>query len=126
MVLHLVLLKPRADLSTGDREAFVTAFRNAVTAIPSVRRCRVGRRITHGAGYEKAMTDAADAMFMAALEFDDLAGLQTYLRHPAHAELGARFGQIASGTDPEGSPGAAWSWVFDFEAGGLEGLEGLI
>jgi hypothetical protein len=121
MVLHLVLLKPRADLSAADREAFAAAFRRAVTLIPTVRRCQVGRRITHGAGYEAGMPDAAD--FIAAIEFDDLAGLQAYLRHPAHAALGAKFGQITSGTDPAGSPS---TWVFDFEAGGLEGLEKLI
>ena len=40
---------------------------------------------------------------------DDLAGLQTYLRHPAHEELGRLFGQSLSG-----------SLVYDFEVGGTE------
>ena len=44
----------------------------------------------------------------------DLDGLQTYLRHPAHIELGARFGQSLSS-----------ALVYDFEVGGMEVLEKL-
>jgi hypothetical protein len=32
-----------------------------------------------------------DYTHVALLEFEDLAGLKTYLEHPAHAELGSRF-----------------------------------
>ena len=32
-----------------------------------------------------------DFAFIGLLEFDDLAGLQAYLDHPAHAELGTLF-----------------------------------
>ena len=32
-----------------------------------------------------------DFSFVSVLEFDDLAGLQAYLNHPAHAELGTLF-----------------------------------
>ena len=70
------------------------------------------RRITHGAGYEQTSVDAAD--FVAAIDFDDLAGLEAYLRHPAHQELGARFGQSLSA-----------ALVYDFEMGGVEELSGL-
>lgn len=89
MVWHLVLMKPRADLSAGDRQALLDAFNRAVREIPTVREARVGRRITHGTAYEAAAPDSAD--FVASIGFDDLAGLQTYLRHPAHEELAARF-----------------------------------
>jgi len=70
---------------------------------------RIGRRVIHGAGYERTSPDAAD--FLAAIDFDDLHGLQTYLRHPAHEELGVRFGQSLSA-----------ALVYDFEAGGPEEL----
>jgi hypothetical protein len=109
MVTHVVLMKPRADLSEGDRRAFVTAFEAAVRDIPAIRDVRIGRRVKHGAGYEQAAPDAAD--FLAALDFDDLAGLQTYLHHPAHEALGIRFGQCLSA-----------ALVYDFEAVALEDL----
>jgi hypothetical protein len=113
MVWHLVLMKPRADLAAADAEALIAALRHAVDAIPVVRELRVGRRLVHGAQSEKAAPDSAD--FMVSIGFDDLAGLQTYLRHPAHEELAARFYQSLSS-----------ALVYDFEAGGLEGLGELV
>lgn len=107
-------MKPRADLPVSDREALVAAFERAVRNIPTVRGVRVGRRIVHGAGYEASAPDSAD--YVATIDFDDLAGLQTYLRHPAHDELGARFGVSLSS-----------AFVYDFEVGGIEALRnGLV
>ena len=103
MVTHVVFMKPRLDLSIADRRALVAAFERATREIPSVRSVRVGRRVKHDAGYEAA---APDADYLALLDFDDLAGLQAYLSHPAHHELGARFGQSLSS-----------AWVCDFEVG---------
>ena len=104
MIAHVVLLKPRPDLESADRRAFVEAFERAMRDIPTVRAVRVGRRVTHGAGYEQQMPDTAD--FMAVIDFDDLVGLQTYLRHPAHQELGTLFGESL-----------ASALVYDFEVG---------
>jgi hypothetical protein len=89
MVWHLVLMKPRPDLSASERQELVSAFDHAVRNIPTVREVRIGRRAVHGAGYESAAPDSAD--FMISIGFDDLAALQSYLRHPAHEELAARF-----------------------------------
>ena len=91
MVVHVVLFKPRADLPASDRAAFVSALERTIKEIPTVRGVRVGRRVTFGAGYEKTAPDAAD--YLAVLEFDDLAGQQTYLQHPAHEGLGNRFNE---------------------------------
>jgi hypothetical protein len=102
MIWHLVLLKPRPDLAAADRQAFAAAFRRAVTAIPTVRGVRVARRVTHGAGYEQSAPDAAD--YLAVIEFENRAGLESYLSHPAHDELGLRFGQSLSA-----------AMVYDFE-----------
>ena len=101
-------MKPRADLSAGDRTAFVESFERAIRDIPTVRGVRIGRRVRHGAGYESS---APDADYAVIIDFDDVAGLQTYLRHPAHVELGARFGQALSS-----------AMVYDFELGGIEAL----
>ena len=92
MLWHLVLLKPRANLTTAERRRFGDAFRQAVSVIPSVRAVRFGRRVTHGAGYEQDAPDAAAAI----VEFDDREGLQAYLAHAAHDELAAHFGQFLS------------------------------
>src|ERR1700730_2323274 len=109
MISHVVLMKPRRDLSATDRRALIDALERAVREIPTVRGVRVGRRVIHGAGYEASAPDAAD--YVAILDFDDLAGLQTYLRHPAHEELGSKFGQLLSA-----------AMVYDFQAGPLDAL----
>jgi hypothetical protein len=48
---------------------------------------------------------------IAEIDFDNLDGLQAYLRHPAHEELGKRFGQSLEA-----------AMVYDFEMGGVEEL----
>ena len=93
MIAHVVLMKPRADLPEADRTSFLAAFERATREIPTVRAVRVGRRVRFGAGYEQT---SPDIDYVATIDFDDLQGLQTYLRHPAHQELGARFGQVMS------------------------------
>src|SRR6266851_4192100 len=113
MIAHVVLLKPKPDLSVDDRRAIVSAFERAVAEIPNVRAVRVGRRTRHGAGYETVAPDAAD--YLIAIDFDDISGLQAYLRHPAHEELGVRFGQSLSS-----------AFVYDFEVGGIEELSRLV
>jgi hypothetical protein len=89
MIAHIVLFKPRADLSAEARQRLAEFFEAALREIPSIRRARVGRRITHGRGYEALMT--VDYQYAAVLEFDDVAGLKAYLEHPAHEQLGAQF-----------------------------------
>ena len=93
MVTHLVLMKPRPDLSPADRQALLGAFERAIREIPTVLDVRVGRRIVHGAGYEQAAPDAAD--YLVVIDFNDLAGLQTYLRHPAARRAGSAVQPVA-------------------------------
>ena len=88
MLVHLVLFAPRPGLTRQEEGALAAAFERAVGDIPTVRSARVGRRVRHGASYEDG---AGDYPYAALLEFDDLAGLQAYLNHPAHRDLGARF-----------------------------------
>ncbi len=108
MISHIVLMKPRPDLAAAARTGFLEAFTRAVREIDTVRAVHIGRRLRHGAGYEAT---SPDVDIVAAINFDDLAGLQAYLRHPAHQELGARFGQTMS-----------VAMVYDCEVGGLEVL----
>lgn len=108
MITHVVLLSPRSDLTSAERDRFVEAFREAVTMVPQVRSVRVGRRVTHGAGYEAGAPALA---FLALIDFDDVAALQAYLRHPAHAQLGELFGSVVSSV-----------LVLDYEVGGIDRL----
>jgi hypothetical protein len=101
-------MSPREDLSLDERSAFIDAFERAIREIPTVKAVRVGQRVTHGAGYERL---APGADYLAVIDFEDLADLQTYLRHPAHEELGVRFGQSLRS-----------ALVYDFEVGGPEEL----
>jgi hypothetical protein len=108
LISHIVLMSPRADLPLDERAAFIDAFERAVREIPTIKAVRVGRRVTHGAGYEQL---APDAEYVAVIDFDTLADLQAYLRHPAHDDLGVRFGRALRS-----------AMVYDFEAGGPEAL----
>ena len=112
MVTHLVLLKPRTDLPLEARRALVDAFERASRAIPDVRAVRVGRRLVHGAGYETSSSESVE--YLVLIDFDDLAGLQAYLSHTAHDELGTHFNQSVSS-----------ALVFDFEVGDLDALRRL-
>lgn len=89
MITHLVLFRPRADLSASQRRELADALSTAIRDIPSVRRARVGRRVTHGRAYEQLMR--VNYEYAAVLEFDNLDGLKAYLAHPAHEALAARF-----------------------------------
>ena len=89
MLVHLVLFRPKPGIAEADRDAMFEAMHIAARDIPTVRRFHVGTRVRHNAGYEALMPQ--DFPYAAVIEFDDLAGLQTYLRHPQHDRLGALF-----------------------------------
>lgn len=89
MVVHVVLFRPKAEVTDSDREAMFAALDAAATRIPEVRRFFVGARLMHGGAYEPSMP--ADFPFAAIIEFDDLAGLKAYLDHPDHKALGDLF-----------------------------------
>lgn len=112
MVSHVVLFKPRPDLAADDRAALLASFERAVQAIPAVRGVRVGRRVSHGASYERQSPDIAD--FLVVIDFDDVAGLRRYLEHEAHGELGTRFNESL-----------ASALVYDFELTAMTDLKKL-
>jgi hypothetical protein len=96
VILHIVLFEPRPDLTEAERRQVLEDLRVAATSIPALRRCRIGRRLRHGApGYEQTMQ--VDYQYAAIMEFDDRAGLEAYLRHPAHEGIGRHFVASAAG-----------------------------
>ena len=89
MIAHVVLFRPRVDLSAEARQALATSFEAALTQIPvdSSRPCR--QRIAVGRPYESLME--VDYSYTAIIEFDDRAGLIAYLDHPTHEQLASQF-----------------------------------
>jgi hypothetical protein len=84
-------MKARTDLTPEESRAFVAAFERAINEIPTVRTVRIGQRVRH------------------IIDFDNLDGLQAYLAHPAHVELGELFYSCLSA-----------GMVYDYEVGSLE------
>ena len=108
MIAHVVLFSPKAELGDVARQRLAAAFEHARREIPSIRRAHIGRRIMHGRPYEQLMS--VNYEYAAILEFDTLAGLTSYLAHPAHDALGALFFEafdVALMYDYEMEPGAA-------------------
>lgn len=88
MILHLVLFTPRPSIGADTQSRFAEALERALTTIPSVVSYRIGRRIRVGAAYEAI---SARFEYCGVIEFADRHGLEVYLTHPAHAELGQLF-----------------------------------
>jgi hypothetical protein len=107
MIWHLVLMKPHDDLRAADRQSLLDAFHRATRDIPTIREVRMGRRVNRGSTYEHVGPDSPD--FLVSIGFDDLAGLNAYLRHPAHEELASRFTQSLKA-----------GWIFDFESSSID------
>ena len=93
MTFHLVLFRPRPDVSAEERDGLLAAMRTAAEGIPSVRRFDIGERVTNPPQY--VLGGFPDFPYVAWLEFDDEAGLHAYLSHPLHVELGRRFNGAA-------------------------------
>jgi hypothetical protein len=90
VIVHLVLLQPRPDLTGEQRAAALETLKRAAADVPDIRRFRLGRRVRHGLpGYEQLMPQ--DFEFALIIEVDDLGALKRYLQAPAHAALGDLF-----------------------------------
>ena len=87
MIVHTVLFKPAASIDPGQKARILESVTEAVRRCPTVRACRIGRRVRHGLpGYEQQMGE--DYQYLLVLEFDDVEGLRQYLEHPAHGAIG--------------------------------------
>jgi Stress responsive A/B Barrel Domain len=87
MISHLVLFRPKPDLSAEDRAALIHALKHAVDGIPQIKHAAIGKRILlNRPGYETQMAEHFE--YSAILDFDSEADLRAYLDHPAHNDLG--------------------------------------
>jgi hypothetical protein len=114
MIAHVVLFRPRPDLSMADRRALIDTWAKALRDIPSIRRAMVGRRIRIGRAYEEMIR--TDLPYAAILEFDDADAVRAYLDHPAHAGIATRFFAAIADT-----------LIYDFEVEeSADGLRGML
>jgi Stress responsive A/B Barrel Domain. len=88
MIAHVVLFRPKRELTAEERQAFVGALEDALTKIDLIKRATIARRIVLGRLYDQGATDFP---FAAILEFATEADLRAYLDHPAHVNLGRQF-----------------------------------
>src|SRR5690554_5758558 len=89
MLTHIVLFRPRPDLSPSDITALIEGIERAAREIPEVRRFTVGRLTSNPPAYLAGA--ATEFPFAAIVEVDDRAALDAYLSHPAHVALGTAF-----------------------------------
>jgi len=102
MLVHIVLFRPKASLSSSEQRALISSIEQAATNIPTIRRFRVGRALPDPPAYQ--LQGFPDMPYVAILEFDDRAALEDYLEHHAHGELGRRFNE-----------GAEAALIYDYE-----------
>lgn len=87
MISHVVLFRPKADLTPSERAKLISALKHAVGGIPQIKRASIGKRILlNRPGYETQMAEHFE--YSAILDFDSEADLRAYLDHPAHNNLG--------------------------------------
>ncbi len=114
MIAHIVLFRPKPDLSPLVIGELVEAVRTALRDIPSIRRSRVGKRVRHGRSYEGLM--GVNYEYAAILEFDDMDSLGAYLEHAAHDRLADVFFAAFES-----------ALMYDFELGeGAAALDGFL
>ena len=102
MIAHVVLFRPRADLTADQRATFLAALQYALTNIPLIKRARVGRRVTLGRLYDQQNIEQYP--YIAIMEFEHETALREYLNHLAHETLGTEFYKTAEA-----------ALVFDYE-----------
>jgi len=90
MISHIVLFRPRADVTPREQRAFVAALENACRHVPTISRATIGRSLPDSNG--------RDFPYTAVIEFEDEAGFAAYLAHPLHDPLAALFRQTCAAT----------------------------
>jgi hypothetical protein len=89
-VIHVVLVRWRADADDATRRAVRDGVRSLASAIPGVLRIEEGPSVSpegleQGHGYGFVVT------------FADAAARDAYLPHPAHVEVAEAIGRAADG-----------------------------
>ena len=78
MIRHVAVFRFVESFTAAEREHWMTLLRALPAQIPELRSMSVGTDVLGG-------TSSHELAIVA--DFDDLAGLEAYNRHPAHAEV---------------------------------------
>ena len=78
MIRHVAVFRFVPEFTTDQREQWMSMLRQLPEQIPELRSMSVGADLVGGAS-------SHDLAIVA--DFDDLAGLEAYSSHPAHAEI---------------------------------------
>jgi hypothetical protein len=113
VVVHLVLYRPKPGFDAEAQQRFAAAIVAARQQIAAIHRFTVGRRMADGPSYK--LGPFPDFPYMASIEFEDRAGLVTYLQHPLHGALGQAFNETT-----------AAALVYDFEIADAASPEALL
>jgi hypothetical protein len=97
MILHIVLLEARADLTPTAVQTFLKVLETASRDIPSILDVRAGSVRDLGLGYEDR-SEGRGFSHAAVFSFASMDDLKAYLVHPAHQALGEQFWQVAART----------------------------
>jgi hypothetical protein len=109
MILHVVLFRPRADVTEAERRGFAAALAKARATIPDVLHFWVGKRVTEGPAY--LMSGFPDFPYAAVVAVRDRAALDVYLNDPAHDAMSRYFNGTAEA-----------ALIYDYELGEPEAL----
>jgi len=89
VLTHVVLFRPKPELTAAAADALIAAIERAAREIPVVRRFEIGRRTATPPAYPAGAPP--DFPYVAIVTVDDRLALDAYLAHPAHQALGAAF-----------------------------------
>jgi hypothetical protein len=97
MIAHIVLFEPKASVTADERQAFLGSIRTAALEIPDIRQARIGKTLSLGVMTENRLV-GQQYSYAAIFEFDDAAGLKSYLDHPVHDSVRALFWKLCEST----------------------------
>jgi hypothetical protein len=93
VILHIVLFRPRPDVTDAERNAFRAALDAARASIPDVLHFWTGSRLEEGPAYR--LSGFPDFPFAAIVAVRDRPALDAYLSHPAHEAVSRWFNGTA-------------------------------
>jgi hypothetical protein len=94
VIAHIVLFDVKEGLTTERLRLFARMFSLHAKLIPGIRRVTVGRSMPDGPVYYPSI-GVSTYQLAAVLEFDDKQGLDGYLKHPLHVELGRSLWEVS-------------------------------
>jgi hypothetical protein len=102
MILRVVLFQLRSEVTDYDSRVLLASINGAVKSVPGLLSFNVGRRVESDGAYTLGDSPGrADGVhvpyeYVAVFQFDTIKALQAYFKHPAHAEILARFAAVAA------------------------------